>query len=377
MAQKNKKTYKLKNLSIKKVDLVKDGANPDAFVNLFKSKEPVSKQAESFADKLHENSLSDIFDQIWQFTSALSSSFIDILRDEDAADKVALMNTSLDEFYAATGLAVDSWGKGKLSDYRVSDVAVPAETAAVIKGIILKNVADGLDEGLAKAIENEPERQTTENEEGDVDMKFDKSKLTAEELAQLEALEKKAGIPDKPDDTPPAEPPKTDESGTNEDVKKSVPDDDKPNGGNDDPEDIYKGLHPAVVEELKALRKSRDEAEKRELTSVAKKYEIIGKKPDELASVLKSLRDAGGTAYDDMINTLDAMVETVEKSGVFNEVGSNGHKTGEGSTAIAKARTFADEIKKSNPTITDDQAMAKAWMAHPELMDEYDSEIGG
>ena len=73
-------------------------------------------------------------------------------------------------------------------------------------------------------------------------------------------------------------------------------------------DDIYKGLHPAVKAEIEALRKYREAAENKEFMEVAKKYEIIGKKPEELAPVLKSLRNAGGTAYDDMISTLDSMV---------------------------------------------------------------------
>ena len=86
---------------------------------------------------------------------------------------------------------------------------------------------------------------------------------------------------------------------------------------NHDPEDIYKGLHPAVAAELKSLRKARDESEEREITAIAKKYEVIGKKSEELVPTLKSLKAAGGTAYQDMIGVLDMAVEAVEKSGAF------------------------------------------------------------
>ncbi len=48
-----------------------------------------------------------------------------------------------------------------------------------------------------------------------------------------------------------------------------------------------------------------------------------------------------------------------------------------GSTTIAKARAIADEIKKSNPNMSDTEAMAKTWETHPELMKDYDDEIGG
>ena len=96
-------------------------------------------------------------------------------------------------------------------------------------------------------------------------------------------------------------------------------------GQNDPEEDIYKGLHPAVKAELEALKKYRENAENREFMEVAKKYEIIGKKAEELAPVLKSLKDAGGTAYDDMISTLDSMVAMADNSGIFSEIGKSGH----------------------------------------------------
>lgn len=356
--------FKLKNLNIKKVDLVEEGANPKAKVNLFKSKEiSVKKQSESFGDKMKERAKSDIYSQIWQFTEALSCSLIDILRDNDSKEKVSLMNKSLAEFYGAAGLAIEAWGNGKLTEYIVSDTEVSKETTNIMKSIISDII--------------KKEKEIKKGDEDDMKLEdLDTSKLSDEEKAQLKAIAEKAGIVEKNVKT---EDEKGDKSKkdiqkeanktTDEDVNKGV---NKDTGG----EDIYKGLHPAVAEELKSLRKSRDEAEMKELTSVAKKYEIIGKKPEELTPLLKSLKDAGGTAYNDMINVLDVAFETVEKSGIFKEIGSNGHATGE-STTIAKAKAIADDIKKGNPSMSEEQAMAKAWETHPELMEEYDNEIGG
>lgn len=195
---------------------------------------------------------------------------------------------------------------------------------------------------------------------------IDKDKLTDEEKKQLEAIVNKAGITKPEDDNG------KDDNKDDKDVKKI-----KDEPINHDPEDIYKGLHPAVAAELKSLRKARDESEEREITAIAKKYEVIGKKSEELVPTLKSLKAAGGTAYQDMIGVLDMAVEAVEKSGAFTEIGKSGHSDVSGSTAIAKARAIADEIKKSNPTMSDTEAMAKTWETHPELMEDYDNEIGG
>ena len=136
-------------------------------------------------------------------------------------------------------------------------------------------------------------------------------------------------------------------------------------------EDIYKGLHPAVKAEMESLRKFRDDAENREIMEVAKRYTIIGKKPEELAPVLKSLKAAGGTAYDDMIAVLDSAVQTVEKSGVFGEIGKRGTAANE--DPWGKIEKVADEFQKDNVNLTRAQAIEKACDAHPELVREYEN----
>ena len=188
--------------------------------------------------------------------------------------------------------------------------------------------------------------------------KIDKSKLTPEELAMLEAIEKKAGIPDEPANDPNPAAPATE-------VNKSAGQaGDNQNTGEE--EDIYKGLHPAVKAELERLRKAADQAEEKELTEIAKKYEIIGKKPEELVPLFKNLKKAGGNAYEQMIALLDASVEAVEKSGVFSEIGKKG---GAGTVdAWAAIEKHADEIQKSMPNLTRAQAIDKACQLHPELV---------
>lgn len=191
----------------------------------------------------------------------------------------------------------------------------------------------------------------------DKDMKIDKSKLTAEEIAQLEAIEKKAGV---------AEDPATDPVGDDVNKTKDAPANNSPAA---DEGDIYKGLHPAVAAELKELRKRADAAEERELETVAKKYEILGKKPEDLTKTLKSLKAAGGSAFDDMIGVLDASLAAVEKSGAFREVGKSGSGTPD---AWAQIEKHADEILKAAPTMTRAQAIDKACDQHPELVAEYE-----
>lgn len=209
--------------------------------------------------------------------------------------------------------------------------------------------------------------QTNKSKKGvDTDMKIDKSKLTPEELAQLEAIEKKAGVQED-DNTPAADDVNkgTEKKDDAQSTEKAAPAASDSEGG----EDIYKGLHPAVAAELKELRKRADAAEERELTEVAKKYEILGKKPEELAKTLKTLKAAGGTAYDDMIGVLDASLASVEKSGAFNEVGKS--RSGQ-PDAWDQIEKHADDIMKAAPTMTRAQAIEKACEQHPDLVAEYE-----
>ena len=139
-------------------------------------------------------------------------------------------------------------------------------------------------------------------------------------------------------------------------------------------EDIYAGLHPIVAAELQRLQKRADEADEKELMDVAKRYEIIGKKPEELVPVLKSLKNAGGSAYADMINILDASVEAVNKSSMFTEIGKSGGYGGE-TDAWSKIEKKADEIQAASPTMSRTAAIDMACQQNPQLVHEYENGI--
>ncbi len=140
-------------------------------------------------------------------------------------------------------------------------------------------------------------------------------------------------------------------------------------------DDIYKGLHPLVKAKLEALEKRAEEAEDKELFAVAKKYEVLGEKPEELVKTLKSLKSAGGTAFNDMIGILDRNVAMIDNSGVFGEIGksfSGGATTSvKKSAAEGKIDTIAKGLIEKDPSLS-----SKAWETHPELMAEYEDEAG-
>ena len=409
---------KLKDLKVTKVDFVDAGANPGANILIYKNKEGApaaegagkapdtqgakpenafkrvltavakalgiddekeidetlgalakGREAESFNDKMQEAARRRITSEIWDVCYALEESLCSVIMDDELPweSKADAMKESLTQFDTAMADMIPAWSSGKTANKIVKNEQ-PITTARLEVAKAAKEKLEAIIAKAEKTPETDPEDTSvqdgckdpkTKKSKGEPqDMKIDKSKLTPEELAALEAIEKKAGIQE--DTTPPAA------TGTDPVAKGAAT---EPAANNNEPEDIYKGLHPAIKAELESLRKTAEKLEDRELTEIAKKYEIIGKKPEDLVPLFKSLKAAGGNAYDQMIAVLDASVEAFEKSGIFSEVGKKGSGTTDAWTAIEK---HADEIQKAAPTLTRTQAIDKACAQHPELVAEYE-----
>ncbi len=412
---------KLRNLKIRKVDFVDEGANPDADIKMRKKKdkeEPknsssilkklfgfIGKAAGmnqeeidsavaeiqkgdsiSFSEKINEVNNQKICDEIWDIGYALQSSLCSILNDDelDSASAAAAMQESLDEFYAVVQESIKKWSSG-----RSASIVKKNEDVSEAELEIMKSAVERLNETIEKVAKEESEKEEPDNnqkpkgEEREMGMKIDKSKLTDAERAFLENIEKRYGV-DEGGNTvdggasAPVEqllPPAFTEPTVVKSVTQPVPNVVASVAQTEEPDSIYKGLHPAVRAELESLKKFREDAEARELTEVAKRYVIIGKKEEELVPMLKSLKAAGGTAYNDMIAVLDQAVAAVEKSGVFSEIGKSGHGSTAGA-AEAKIETIAKGYMEKNSSLDYATAVAKAWEDHPELMSEYETEAG-
>lgn len=409
---------KLKNLKITKVDFVDDGANPEAHIRLFKSKDGVEpphnegaekkpniwkrlitaitkaagsesdtselesviddiqKSSESFGERIAEVKNRKIADEIWDICYALQSSLCSILNDEDmdGTSAATAMQESLDEFYEFSKEAISQWSSGKATNI----VKKEEVTASDLE--MMKSARSRLDDTIEKAEKaqeepgaEDPKKKDQNKKQNDAkgaeEMKIDKSKLTPAELAFLQSIEKRYGKEEGAGAegvTPPAQ-------NADPTPATGVGKANTPAQGTDGGEDIYKGMHPAVRAELENLKKFREATEERELEDVAKKYEIIGKKKEELVPVLKSLKAAGGTAYTDMIAVLDGAVAAVEKSGAFTEIGKSGGAGTTDGAAWLKAETQAAEIMKSK-NVTKAQALDEVFQNDPELAAECEKE---
>lgn len=195
---------------------------------------------------------------------------------------------------------------------------------------------------------------------------IDKSVFTAEELAQYESLIAKAAVDpeaaedEMEDQKPPFPPKKTTEKAEVEEMeetKKSV--------------EVPEFVKAAIAKSEEFMTR----IEKQEMTEVAKKYAVLGAKPEELGEQLHNLKKSDPAMFDSCISMLDNQVSMIEKSGLFAEIGKSAGGTSV-SGAEAKAQAKAAEIMKADPTMSYDSAIAKAW-EDPTLMAEYDAEYFG
>lgn len=421
---------KLKNLAVTKVDFVDEGANPGAHIRLFKRKDsggqqeggstskgqgsPLKKMlgfigkaagmgqeeidsaaheiqksgSYSFNERLDEAKNRKIADEIWDLCYALQSSLCSILNDNElgSADAKAAMQESLGEFMEVAGEAVSRWSAGNTSGIAKKETA----GLALPELEIMKAARDRLSETIDNAVAAAETTGSTVME-GETVMGIDKSRLTPAELAFLDSIEKrcgKAGTDGQGSGSGETALQVTDGAG-----KPGVAKSQGSSTGTGTPEasgtvqippahgqpqegsgDVYKGLHPAVRAEIEELKKFREAAEEKELQAVAKKYEIIGKKPDELVPVLKELKAAGGSAYNDMVAMLDQTVDAIEKSGLFVEIGKTGGSSSGSSGAWARAEAQAVELMKSKTGITMQQALDAVFVSDPGLALECEKE---
>jgi hypothetical protein len=78
--------------------------------------------------------------------------------------------------------------------------------------------------------------------------------------------------------------------------------------------------------------------------------------------------------YAAYVKILDKSLAMVEKSGLFAEIGKSAGGFSSAGGTVEKVNQIAGDIMKSDPGMSREQAIAKAWTDHPELVEEYDRE---
>ena len=206
---------------------------------------------------------------------------------------------------------------------------------------------------------------------------IDKSRFNDEQLAQYEALvaigkaevDPEANKEEMEKETPPAVSPKKKPTEKAEvetmETKKSAPTEFE--------------LPDFVKDAIAKSEKFIEEQEKKEQVNLAKKYDILGQKPEELGAQLYELKKSNEEMYKTCISMLDSQVALIEKSPLFAEIGKSGNAGGSYnglSGAEAKVDAKAREIMKAAPDMSYTEAIAKAW-EDPALAAEYDAEYFG
>lgn len=219
---------RLKKMKLNSVDFVERGANPDADIKLCKS-----------ADYYPESEMIDVekaeYD-LTTFTDVLGESFSSIMADETLTDaeRVGMVAKSLNEFNDTVGEYMEPFG------------IVATQKSG--------NPRKGAEKTMADLVN------------------VDKSLLTPEEAAMLDALIKKASTEEEtPEETPFS--------------RKKV----NPEKAQKEAEEGA-GLPPEVEKALAEVAEMKKSYEMRELEAIAKKYEILGKKPQTKRRHFTTLR---------------------------------------------------------------------------------------
>ena len=333
----------LKKLKVTSVDLCKRGANQEAHIMLAKSAEggegemQYDKIGKAFAFAFGLDADKDFDRQLTAMNKAMIESERSIkksrLSDEE---KDEMLEKSIGEF----GDALIELLKEKMPKQDSADEPDEEQTDEEEVDMPPDDEGGTEDEMVVGAKKKKPleKKGACKKMQHDLDVE----KMSPEDKAAFEALNAKYGVK-KEDKTEKAE--KTEKSA-------------KPEGADKDAGDV----HPEVKKALDEVANLRKELEMSKLLGIAKQYECVGKKPDELAATLYDLKKSGDGNYNSYVAVLDEMKKTMESSGLFKEMGSS--RSGETATNLGAA---VAEIIKSDPKLSQAEAVVKAYELHPEL----------
>ena len=317
---------RLKKMKLNSVDLVRRGANPEAHIALHKSYDGENEGVD----------VAKAEQDLTLFTDVLGESFSSIMKDDTLSqeEKIGMVVKSMDEF-------TDTLGDYLTSSFSILEKSNEKTTVATQKP--------------TKSREGESETMKTL-------VNVDKSLLSPEEATQLDALLAKAC--------------KTEKS--QEELEKEKAGKVNPAKAQEEAEKDA-DLPPAVQKALQEVDEMKKSYEMRELEGIAKKYEVLGKKAPEEAKILYDLKKSGEGNYNAYIAALDAQVSMVEKSGLFAEIGKSGNFN---YTSVAKSdpekqiESIAKSYREKDASLSEAEALAKAWENNPELFDAYEQSVG-
>jgi len=121
---------KLKNIKLDRVDLVAEGANPGAHIEIFKHATEELNKA-TFAEIQDARSLGDMLSEVCQYTWDLQDAIYSSLYAD--GDRAAEVQTSVAQFSNAVDKALASWTKGEAVGKSKDNAAVAKVTEQLTK----------------------------------------------------------------------------------------------------------------------------------------------------------------------------------------------------------------------------------------------------
>lgn len=176
----------------------------------------------------------------------------------------------------------------------------------------------------------------------------------------------------------------------NQELKKQL-DNNNNSSGTGDPaagdssDDLFKNLDPAVKKRLEdsekaaadalaLVQKMQDEALTKQFEDLAKSFKALPIEVAKIAPVLKKCSASlPAEEFDLLKGVLNAADEALIQAGIFQELGKGGGLDSNNS-AEAEANRRAEELRKADPKLTYEQAMAKVWQDN-DLMKRYMDEL--
>ena len=355
---KTKGKTKLEDLEVKKIDAVDIGADQKANIlikkrggaeepkgNFFKrffnafcdslgvNSEDVRKsmedEATSFDDVMNEKKIYDVRDQIWNACNSLEQSIVSILLDKECEDKQAAIAQSIDQFKVFSDDASKSWIK-------LERAATDKEDTVVADDFEIAKMQEVIEKSCDPETINKEKKEALKALQDDANAKKEDTAKRADIDGQVQEAVNKA-------------------------MNKAM-------------EGVTKNFTSMMEKIMEPIQKRAEEAEQKSLEEVAKKYELLGTKAEELVPVLKSMKATSDEAYNNFIASMDNNLAVIQKSGLFEEIGKSGgaHTGNDDTEGVAKMNAKVAEIKKSMPNLTDAQAQDIVMQNDPELRAMFD-----
>lgn len=310
-------TAKLKNLAITSTDLVDKGANPDAHIRLFKRDVEEDSHGGGIPDSPPETSQENT------------------VRKSEQTAKVQAVADFFTDFFKGFFSGEEGSTSTLLQEMEVNKVVdVEVEVEVLEKGI---NKEEETVEINLKNMSQE-DRETL----GHLAKKYDMGEISSEITEEKEVQRLKHETGGTP--TAPTSP--------------TVP--------QDSPETVEK---MATLEtELKVMKRA---LKLKELEDSAVKYEVLGKRKEELAVELYKMNEAGESILKAFTEALDGQLDLLEKRSLFHEIGS--------SASGSVGSTYELDEKALEIAKRDQISMAKAtvlaYEEYPELALAYEKEF--